>query len=129
MSHHCSMSKTIRTLICVLKINAFLPLHVICMLGMSKFHYSIAEGIVFFGIISIFVNGLLPSSNKNMYSSLVKISVLHLQPLTYYQAVPHHSHCLSQDQTGENLMQRGQECTVSGATPSILCWPQCCTHF
>lgn len=62
-----------------------------------------------------------------MYSSLIKIS-LRLQPLAYYQQCPI-IHILSNDQTGENLMQQGQGCKVSVASPSILWWPQCWTHF
>jgi len=78
------------TIICVLEINAFHSLHAVCILDMSHFHrFALWHcwGIVFFSIIPVFVNSLLPPSNKNTYFSLVKIS-LHLQPLAYYQQCP-----------------------------------------
>lgn len=119
------------TVICVLEINAFHSLHAICMLDMSYFHRFSLEHCWRHSILQYNFHLCQQSSStfkqKHIFQpgkNFCPSAATGILP-----AVPHHSHCLSKDQTGENLMQRGQGCKVSVTSPSILWWPQCCTHF
>jgi len=120
-----------RTIICVLEINAFHSLHAICMLDMSHFHRFSLEHCWRHSILQYNFH-LRQQSSSTFKQQHVFQPGKNISPSAatgILPAVPRHLHCLSKDQTGENLMQWGQGCKVSVATPSILWWPQCCTHF
>jgi hypothetical protein len=49
----------------------------------TELYYNIAEGVVLFTVVSIFVDSLIPPLNKSMYSQPVQAALLPQQPLAH----------------------------------------------
>jgi hypothetical protein len=89
---------------------------------------------LFFNVVSIYVNILLPPLNNSRYSHLVTAALFPLQPKAHAilqcLIICVNSASLSEDQTTQNLVWH-QDCRIRAATLSvqILWWCQWCAHF
>ena len=98
-----------------------------------KIHVTLLQYRWWQSVCNTFVNSLLPSCNKCMYSLLVKVALLPLQPHAHsILQCPHGitEGCLSYDQTVKNLNMWCQNIKVDMEIPFIQnLWLPWCTHL
>jgi len=96
----------------------------------QNFAVTLLKALLLFSLFSVFDNGHLPFLNKSIYSCMVKVALLPVQPLVdrvlqCLILVVSSQGCLSESK-GENLMVLSQDSRVGMATISIhiLLWSQ-----